>query len=184
LFFILKINRPLREKIVLCLLMGLGILCTAASIPKFISYSVFASGGDTTKNATGVVVWSQIELYVGIIAACIPMLRAFFESALRRIGVSITNSSRGVSRTSGWNRTPGRDDTYGMNATAQKSSREPDSESYQGLAISCEGRDGRTVSWEGKEYGNKILVTTGFKTASNPRHLRQADSDDHLFGRS
>jgi hypothetical protein len=156
-FFILKINRPLREKIVLCLLMGLGILCAAASIPKFISYSVFANGGDTTKNATGVVMWSQIELYVGIIAACIPMLRAFFESALRRIGVSITNSSRGVSRTSGWNRTPRRNDTYEMKATAQKSSREPDSESYQGLAVSWEGRDGRMYHGKGMNMATKSL---------------------------
>jgi len=180
LLFILKINRPLREKIVLCFLMGLGILCAAASIPKFISYSVFASGGDTTKNATGVVVWSQIELYVGIIAACIPMLRAFFEGVLRKVGISITNSSRGPSRdrTSGWNRTPRSriNETYEMNATANKSRREPDSESYQGLAAST-WEDKKTVSWEEKDLGNNILVTTDFRTSSGPQSFYKEGSD-------
>jgi hypothetical protein len=155
--------------------MGLGVLCAAASIPKFISYSVFASGGDTTKNASGVVVWSQIELYIGITAACIPMLRSFFEGALRRIGVSITNSSRGVtrSRTSGWNRANGVSETFEMKATAPKSNREPDSESYQGLVISRE-REAKTLSWEGKEFNNQILVTTEFKATNGPGSYDQA----------
>ena len=179
----MKINRPFREKVVLCFLMGLGILCAAASIPKFISFSVFANGGDNTKNASGVVVWSQIELYVGITAACIPMLRSFFETALRKIGISITNSSRGVSRTSGWNRANGVNETFEMNATAPKSAREPDSESYQGLAVSWE-REGKTVSWEGKDYGNKILVTTDFKATSGPGRFRQTAFDDHNSGSS
>ena len=173
LFFILKINRPLREKIVLCLLMGLGILCAAASIPKFISYSVFASGGDTTKNASGVVVWSQIELYVGITAACIPMLRSFFESALRKIGVSITNSSRGISRSSaGWNRyhqSNRVNETFEMRNTVPKSQREPDSESHQELTVSFDKEGGKTVSWEERDLGNTILVTTDFRTSSNAR---------------
>jgi hypothetical protein len=184
-------NRARREKIVLCFLMGLGILCAAASIPKFISYSVFASGGDTTKNGPGVVVWSQIELYVGITAACIPMLRSFFENSMRRLGLSITNSSRATpkSRTSGWNRANGIKETYELGSNgAVKSSRpiqEADSESCQELAVVWEDGDKKSGSWRERELGNDILVTRDLNvtTSISPRH-HQTYFDDRPYGRA
>jgi hypothetical protein len=191
LLFILKMNRARREKIVLCFLMGLGILCAAASIPKFISYSVFASGGDTTKNGLGVVVWSQIELYVGITAACIPMLRTYFESTMRRLGFSITNSSRATprSRTSGWNRANGVKETYELGShdpvKSSRIPREADSESCQELAIVWEDGEGKRGSWREKELRNDILVTKDLNitTSISPRHY-QAGFDDQQYGRA
>jgi hypothetical protein len=93
--FIRKIRRPMREKLVLGLLMALGLLCSAAVIPKLISLRAFGSNPDFTYNSQGVVVWSALEMYLGIIAVCIPVLRNHFEAGLRRLGFSVTGTTLG-----------------------------------------------------------------------------------------
>lgn len=94
-FFISKIRRPTREKIVLCCLMALGLICTAAVVPKLIALSDYASMSDFTYASAGMMLWSQIEVSIGIIGACIPVLKPLFERALRRVGLM---SSSGTSR--------------------------------------------------------------------------------------
>lgn len=86
-FFISKIRRPTREKIVLCFLMALGLLCAAVVIPKLIVLRDFSSMSDFTYTSAWGMLCNQIEVFIGIIAACIPVLKSFFEKALRKIGL-------------------------------------------------------------------------------------------------
>ncbi|KAF1808102.1 hypothetical protein P152DRAFT_462912 [Eremomyces bilateralis CBS 781.70] len=101
--FIFKINRPLREKIVLAILMAMGLCASVASIVRVVSgVSVFktpdngstASLMDPTWDSVYLLVWGFVEVYLGIVAACVPCLKAFFERALRRVGITVNGSSR------------------------------------------------------------------------------------------
>lgn len=81
-----RIHRPLRERLVICFLMALGLLATAATLPKLVSVAKFGFKGDLTYRASDALLWSSLEVNLGIIAACVPTLRAPFETALRRCG--------------------------------------------------------------------------------------------------
>jgi hypothetical protein len=74
--FIVK-NRswPMREKFAIVLLMGLGLLASAAIIPKFIQLQHFTTEYDITWEVAELVMWSNIEPCLGIIAISIPALR-------------------------------------------------------------------------------------------------------------
>jgi rhodopsin domain-containing protein len=96
LFFIRKLNIPLREKIVLGVLMALGLFCTTATIPKLLSMGQYASNPDYSWFGADLLMWSMIEVYIGIIAACIPTLRRLFESILRNYGLLSSHRSGGV----------------------------------------------------------------------------------------
>ncbi|KAF1813795.1 hypothetical protein P152DRAFT_292173 [Eremomyces bilateralis CBS 781.70] len=94
--FIFSLRRPLRDKLVLAFLMSLGLLCTIAGTRKLIYVKEFQklNEKDTTWSSVEMRVWAFAESYVGIMAACIPCLRAMFESGLKKIGISLTTTSR------------------------------------------------------------------------------------------
>ena len=100
--FIRKLALPLRSKLVLYFLMALGVTCAASIIPKLIALQSFTDRGDFTYSSAGTMLWSQIEVYTGIIAVCIPVLKNAAERGLRRMGV-LTGSSGG--RGSEWGTT-------------------------------------------------------------------------------
>ena len=84
--FIRKMQRPLRDKIVLSALMGLGIFATIMSIVKTTVVKHYNATGDTLWDSIDLSLWSILEEQAGIIAACIPCLRSPFERILDRIG--------------------------------------------------------------------------------------------------
>ena len=84
--FIRKMQRPLRDKIVLSALMGLGIFATIMSIVKTTVVKQYDSTGDILWDSVDLSLWSILEEQAGIIAACIPCLRSPFERILDRIG--------------------------------------------------------------------------------------------------
>jgi hypothetical protein len=90
--FIRKIQRPLREKIVLYFLMALGITCAASIIPKLVAFQQFKSRDNFTQTSAGTMVWSQIEVFTGITAVCIPVLKSWVERIMRNIGLLSSNS--------------------------------------------------------------------------------------------
>ncbi|KAF1812428.1 hypothetical protein P152DRAFT_458804 [Eremomyces bilateralis CBS 781.70] len=49
---------------------------------------------DPTWDSVYLLVWGFVEVYLGIVAACVPCLKAFFERALRRVGITVNDSSR------------------------------------------------------------------------------------------
>jgi hypothetical protein len=85
--FIRKIQRPLREKIVLYFLMALGITCAASIIPKLVVLRDFESRENFTQTSAATMLWSQVEVFTGIIAVCIPVLKSSAERALKTIGL-------------------------------------------------------------------------------------------------
>lgn len=91
--FIRNINRPLREKIVLACLMGLGLFTCAVCIVKTAKVGAWGGRGDTLFFTVDLNLWFSLEEYTGIIAACIPCLRAPGEKVLRRLGLLSTNGT-------------------------------------------------------------------------------------------
>jgi hypothetical protein len=92
--FIFKIQVPLREKIVLCVLMGLGLIASVASILKAVKSDTLRQSRDNTWDSVPFVIWGFVEEHLAIIAACVPCLKALFERLLRRVGVTVTYKSQ------------------------------------------------------------------------------------------
>ncbi|KAF2728173.1 hypothetical protein EJ04DRAFT_397423, partial [Polyplosphaeria fusca] len=84
--FIRRMQRPLRERIILSCLMGMGVFAAAASIVKTTLVPYYGITGDSLWDAIDLTLWSILEEQVGIIAACIPCLKSPFERTLHRIG--------------------------------------------------------------------------------------------------
>lgn len=93
--FIRIMHRPLREKIVLSMLMGMGVFAAAASIVKTTLVKSYGRTGDTLWDAVDLTLWSILEEQTGIIAACIPCLKSPFERTLQKCGVLSTRKGSG-----------------------------------------------------------------------------------------
>lgn len=88
--FIVSIQRPLRERLVLAFLMGLGLMTAIAAIIKIPMIRQLGQVGDPFWDSVDFTNWSTTEAQIGIIAACIPCLRALFERMLRGMGILST----------------------------------------------------------------------------------------------
>jgi hypothetical protein len=96
-FLIAKIlvHRPRREKITLCVVMGLGLVCTAAVVPKmiyaheirFLDRRKSWVADDVSWIISGVVLWTTIEMWLVFIVACLPPMKNKFESFLKSVGL-------------------------------------------------------------------------------------------------
>lgn len=75
-----------RDRVVIGLLMALGLFASAASVVKTVYVHQFDEGGDFPGKGLSICLWGSIEVQIGIIAACIPCLRAGFLRFLNRIG--------------------------------------------------------------------------------------------------
>lgn len=103
-YLIRQIQRPLREKIVICLLICLGLLCAAAIIPKVVLIAKNGNGiADYTYEAANIYFWTALEVYWGIIGVSIPSLKSDFEYRLRKLGLlSSADETSGVWNNSGY----------------------------------------------------------------------------------
>jgi hypothetical protein len=72
--------------------MALGITCAASIIPKLIALRHFDSRENFTQTSAATMVWSQVEVFTGIIAVCIPVLKSSAESVLRTLGLLSSGS--------------------------------------------------------------------------------------------
>lgn len=102
--FLRKIQRPLRERIIVGMLMGLGVFAGVASCLKIVSAAQLGRTVDPINERINIAMWSVVEELVGIIAICIPCLRSPFQRALEYCGllsVSIRQNpqARGYGRT-------------------------------------------------------------------------------------
>ncbi|KAK3385456.1 hypothetical protein B0H63DRAFT_183168 [Podospora didyma] len=98
--FLRKLNRPLRERVFVCILMGMGLVASFSSIMKTI---IVKDWGDPTRLddfwAMGVSIctYTSLEQLLGVLAACVPAMKGIFQSCLGRMGVSLNDSrSRGA----------------------------------------------------------------------------------------
>jgi hypothetical protein len=93
-FIVRNRSWPLREKFAIVILMGLGLLASAAIVPKFIQLQYFTTEYDITWRAAELVMWSNIEPCLGIIAISIPALRKLLVNNFNRIHGSTLNFTR------------------------------------------------------------------------------------------
>ncbi|KAK4210209.1 hypothetical protein QBC37DRAFT_270304, partial [Rhypophila decipiens] len=77
--FINRIKRSVRERAILAVIMGLGIIASAASICKIVSVSSKRLTGDPLRDGVDVTFWGMLEVELGIIAACVPFIRRTVE---------------------------------------------------------------------------------------------------------
>ena len=102
LVFLRHVRRSLRDRIIIGFLMSLGLFASAASVIKAVTVQGFNESTDTGTGLS-IALWASIEAQVGIIAACIPCLRAPFVRLLSRLGISSGLSGGATSGDkSGW----------------------------------------------------------------------------------
>lgn len=94
--FLCKVNLPIRERIFICFLMGLGLFASASSIMKTVMvekfYSPTVSPDDFLPIGISISTYTILEQFTGILAACIPALKDILQACLGRIGVSLSDS--------------------------------------------------------------------------------------------
>jgi hypothetical protein len=71
-------------------LMGLGLFATAASVVKIFLIKSYANSTDPLWDIVSLGLWGYVEQFAGLIAACVPCLKAPFERFLRRVGLLST----------------------------------------------------------------------------------------------
>jgi hypothetical protein len=93
-----QLRRPLRERILVCVLMGIGLLASIASIAKAV---IVRRWGDPTLDgwalAEQIAILTVVELFLAVLAACGPSLKNPLQRLLKYAGVSITRVSSRIS---------------------------------------------------------------------------------------
>ncbi|RYO70744.1 hypothetical protein AA0113_g2973 [Alternaria arborescens] len=102
--FLRRIQRPIRERVIVGALMGLGFFAGIASILKIVAAMDFGKTGDQLNESITIGMWSVIEELVGFIVICVPCLRSPFQRALQYCGV-ISVRIRQHTLTRGYGRT-------------------------------------------------------------------------------
>ena len=93
--FIIRLQRPVREKALLFVLMAVGIVASAASIEKMMQVQDYgAPGKDFFVTAAKMSTWTVIEEVLAIIAANLPSFKMLFQKGLQRMGVTVTASNK------------------------------------------------------------------------------------------
>ncbi|KAK1755544.1 hypothetical protein QBC47DRAFT_413299 [Echria macrotheca] len=94
--FLRKLNRPLRERIFICFLMGLGLIASAWSIVKTVLVQKFYDPNlpqeELIPVGIAISTYTVLEQMTGILAACIPAMKNIFQACLGRMGVSLSDS--------------------------------------------------------------------------------------------
>lgn len=85
--FIAKLNRPRREKVFMCVLMGLGLFASVAAIVRTLYIRNINRTTDFFRMNVSVALWAVIEQQFALIAATIPTLKAFLEKSLLKLGL-------------------------------------------------------------------------------------------------
>ncbi|KAF2178368.1 hypothetical protein K469DRAFT_676102 [Zopfia rhizophila CBS 207.26] len=78
--FIVRLNQPIREKMIISFLMSIGLIASAIAILRTVKGLTFPK--DYFRNDADISLLAMLDLYVGIIAATLPTLKAFFEGML------------------------------------------------------------------------------------------------------
>lgn len=93
--FLRKLNRPLRERIFVCVLMGMGVLASVSSVVKTV---IIKDWGEPTEQvdfwAQGISIstFTVLEQLLGVLAACVPAMKGMLQRCLGAVGVSLTET--------------------------------------------------------------------------------------------
>ncbi|KAK4183836.1 hypothetical protein QBC35DRAFT_83264 [Podospora australis] len=91
--FLRKLNRPLRERIFVCVLMGMGLFASVSSIVKTVIIKDWGdplSVDDWWAMGVSICTWTALEQLLGVLAACVPAMKGTFQRCLGVVGVSLT----------------------------------------------------------------------------------------------
>jgi len=84
--FAMRLKRPLAERLLVCALMAMGIVASAASIMRTYLLSGFNKADDVLAWNISVNTWACIEILLGVIAASMPHLKIPLETMITRAG--------------------------------------------------------------------------------------------------
>lgn len=85
--FVRKLQRPRREKIFMCVLMGLGLFASCAAVVRTMTLQEFYTSPDMFWLNVKFALWAILELQLALVAATMPTLKAFMERAVVRAGL-------------------------------------------------------------------------------------------------
>ncbi|PCD24789.1 hypothetical protein AU210_013904 [Fusarium oxysporum f. sp. radicis-cucumerinum] len=82
---LLKIGIKLKKKIGVIAMFGVGLFLTIVSSVRIPSLIVFSTSRNITADSVGIIIWSNIEICVGMIVACMPGARQFVRDTILRV---------------------------------------------------------------------------------------------------
>ncbi|KAK7739423.1 hypothetical protein SLS63_001767 [Diaporthe eres] len=80
-----KLNHPLRKKLGIFAMFSVGIFLTIVGAIRVHNLSTFATSRNITNDVLEGVIWSCIEVCVGVVVACMPHTRQLFREATRKL---------------------------------------------------------------------------------------------------
>ncbi|VTT59281.1 unnamed protein product [Fusarium fujikuroi] len=82
---LLKIGIKLKKKIGVIAMFGVGLFLTIVSSVRIPSLLVFSTSRNITADSVGIIIWSNIEICVGMMVACMPGARQFVRDIILRL---------------------------------------------------------------------------------------------------
>ncbi|KAL4931390.1 uncharacterized protein BDV17DRAFT_297144 [Aspergillus undulatus] len=91
---LMKLHMSLRKRLALCAALGLGSIASAMAIVKCTQLKGLADKSDYTYGTADLVMWTNVEANVVIIASCIPTLQPVLELILGKRKLSSYSGSK------------------------------------------------------------------------------------------
>lgn len=92
-----NLRRPLRERILICSLTGVGLITTVCSILKAVIVADWTKDPDRWAASISVATWTVTEQFVSVLAACSPSLKQPIEKLMDRLGVPLVEHNSRIS---------------------------------------------------------------------------------------
>lgn len=89
-----SLNLPRKQKIGLMMIFAVGLFACVTSVLRLRSLYVASVSTDLTYDNVGAATWSAVELNVGIICACLPMMKPLLVRLFPRLLASTSLNSR------------------------------------------------------------------------------------------
>ena len=90
--FLWKLRRPLREKMLIGFLMGLGTFASASSVVKAVLVKDYTSVADPWARLVHIGTWTMLEQLLAMIVASAPYMKPLLQKTLQAMGVSVTET--------------------------------------------------------------------------------------------
>ncbi|KAK4654003.1 hypothetical protein QC762_400290 [Podospora pseudocomata] len=164
--FLRKVQIPLRERIVIGVLMALGIFASAASIVKATMAANFGLTEDPNLEGIQMGTWSLVEEQVAFIAACIPCLRKPFQQVLQHFGLATANASTKKTGATGYGRMNGTSGVSNVNGAIRMKSLNSSRAQSEEDILGPNGQNGEAEIWRTTEVrvdlegGNSVREET------------------------
>jgi len=111
LVFLMKLQRPLRERVLLAVLMAMALMACIASVMKTVTVQHYSDPTEDIMDLNvAIPTWTLAEEFLALIAALLPTLKMPIQNVLGRMGWSVTtgyshgsasNRSKGISKENG-----------------------------------------------------------------------------------